>query len=68
MEKLVYISSKVANREFGKQCQSCFKKGGETFARICYRQTKGIKGKQKDVKKWRRLCSSCWTMVVEGKL
>lgn len=43
--------------EYGKQCQSCQEK---ILSRMYYRPCKGIKGEDKDVSKYRRLCKKCW--------
>jgi len=54
--------------EFGKQCQSCFKRGEAQFSRIYFRKCKGFSGKQKEEKILRRLCRDCWDKANEGKL
>ena len=42
--------------EFGRRCQKCKKRGGDTFARTYYKPIDG---------KWLRLCSSCWKAAEE---
>jgi len=54
--------------EYGKQCQACFKKGDPVFARRYWQQTQGIRGKHKNVVKWRRLCRECWQLAQNGKI
>ena len=44
----------MAEKEFGRVCQKCKKKGGDTFARVYYKPIDG---------KWLRLCGVCWDAV-----
>ena len=44
----------MADKEFGRVCQKCKKKGGDTFARVYYKPIDG---------KWVRLCGVCWDAV-----
>ena len=44
----------MADKEFGKVCQKCKKRGDDTFARVYYKPIDG---------KWLRLCGVCWDAV-----
>jgi len=51
--------------EYGKLCQSCYKR---TKSRMYFRPCIGIKGKNKNKMIWRRVCIICWDMANENQL
>jgi len=57
--------NKRPTAEYGKTCQSCFKR---REARQYLRPTMGVKGKHGGVHRWRRLCRNCWEMANEKAL
>ncbi len=51
--------------EYGKLCQSCYKR---TKSRMYFRPCIGVKGKNKNKMIWRRVCIICWDMANENQL
>lgn len=48
----------MSTKEFGKQCQSCRKRGDEKFARMYY---------EKIGDKYIRVCKDCWETLEKNK-
>ena len=55
-------------KETGKRCESCKQVKNDPFpqATIFTHEIKGIKGKDKDIKKYRRICRSCWDLALQN--
>lgn len=52
--------------EYGKRCGSCKQITPQDHpARIFFHQVKGIKRKDKNDLKWRKLCTDCWNLALE---
>jgi hypothetical protein len=63
--------------EYGKLCQSCYKRTKSrmyfrrykrTKSRMYFRPCIGVKGKNKNKMIWRRVCIICWDMANENQL